>query len=880
VYLCEKGCCKHRRVFLRINMDMKKGIAALLLIWPLLCGSLYATHNRAGEITYRHLGGYTYEITVLTYTFTPSLANRDSLKVSWGDGSPLETVFIDKKIFLPNNVRYNTYVGNHTYPGAGTYIISMEDPNRNGGVVNIPNSVNVPFYIESKLIINPFIGPNSSPVLLAPPIDNACLGYPFMHNPTANDPDGDSLSYKLIVCKGENGKDIGNYTFPGASAYLGINPVTGDFLWDAPQLIGEFNFALLIEEWRYGVEIGYVIRDMQVYVASCNNKPPVISAPKDTCVVVGTTLTFVVSATDPNNEAITLSAEGGPFNLNPSPATFPDVTSIGSVSGTFNWTPACNAVRKQPYLVTFKAQDPGIPVNLFDLESMFITVIAPAPETLQVNPVGFSMVVDWSASPCSGASGYSVYRKIGPSNFVPGPCITGIPAWTGYKKIATVTGLNNTIFIDDNNGKGLVHGLNYCYRIVADFPDGAQSLASDEACSQLKRDVPVITHVSVTRTDDTVGMMLVDWVQPIEIDTVIAPGPYKYHIYRAVGTGTNFQLIDSLPALTDTSYTDQNLNTVDTGYTYRIALLNDEPGNRFIVGYSSSASSVFIATQPQDKQMVLAWSPLTPWENYLYTIYRRNPVTLLYDSLTSTTELSYTDHGLNNGTDYCYKVMSTGTYGAPNITDPLLNWSQTACNAPVDNIGPCPPDFMVETDCLENSVRWGRPPADCGADIAGYEVWYAPDPDADFVLIYTAVSPNDTLYLHAMQPASVVGCYKIRGIDTVGNKGEFSAMYCMDSEHCIIYRIPNVFTPNGDGFNDKLTPFPYASVEKIKLRIMNRWGAEVFQTENPDILWDGTHQQTGQPVSAGVYYYVCEVLFTSLKGTRSLSLNGIVHVLY
>lgn len=850
------------------------------MIWPLLCGNLHATHNRAGEITYRHLGGYTYEITVLTYTFTPSLANRDSLKVSWGDGSPLETIFIDKKVFLPNNVRYNTYVGNHTYPGAGTYIISMEDPNRNGGVMNIPNSVNVPFYIESKLIINPFIGPNSSPVLLAPPIDNGCLGYPFMHNPTANDPDGDSLSYRLIVCKGENGKDIGNYTFPGASAYLGINPVTGDFLWDSPQLIGEFNFALLIEEWRYGVKIGYIIRDMQVYVAACNNKPPVLSGLKDTCVIVGNTLTFMVSATDPNNEAITLSAEGGPFKLNPSPASFPEVTSVGSVSGTFSWTPACNAVRKQPYLVTFKAEDPGIPVNLFDLESMFITVIAPAPETLQVNPAGFSMVVDWSVSPCSGASGYSVYRKIGSSNFVPGPCITGIPAWTGYKKIATVTGLNNTLFIDDDNGKGLVHGLNYCYRVVADFPDGAQSLASIEACSQLKRDVPVITHVSVTRTDPTSGMMLVDWVQPLEIDTQAAPGPYKYLIYRATGTGNNFVLIDSLSNLTDTSYIDQSLNTLGTGYNYRIGLLNDEPGNRFMIGYSSSASSVFINTQPQDKQMVLTWSPSTPWENYLFTIYRRNPVTMLYDSITSTAELSYTDQGLDNGTSYCYKVMSTGTYGAPNITDPLQNWSQIVCDAPIDNIGPCPPALMVETDCLENTVQWGRPPVDCGADIAGYEVWFSPNENGDFVLIYTATSPDDTVFQHAMQPASIVGCYKIRGIDTVGNRGEFSAVYCMDSEHCIIYKIPNVFTPNGDGFNDKLIPFPYASVEKIKLKIMNRWGAEVFQTENPDILWDGTHQQTGVPVSAGVYYYVCEIMFTSLKGTRSLTLSGIVHVLY
>ena len=47
-----------------------------------------ATHNRAGEITYRQIGEYTIEATITTYTKASSSgADRDSLEIHWGDGA-------------------------------------------------------------------------------------------------------------------------------------------------------------------------------------------------------------------------------------------------------------------------------------------------------------------------------------------------------------------------------------------------------------------------------------------------------------------------------------------------------------------------------------------------------------------------------------------------------------------------------------------------------------------------------------------------------------------------------------------------------------------------------------------------------------------------
>jgi len=58
----------------------------LNLLLPFGCPLMvYATHQRAAEITYRHVSGLTYEITLISYTFTPSPANafRDYLTINW-----------------------------------------------------------------------------------------------------------------------------------------------------------------------------------------------------------------------------------------------------------------------------------------------------------------------------------------------------------------------------------------------------------------------------------------------------------------------------------------------------------------------------------------------------------------------------------------------------------------------------------------------------------------------------------------------------------------------------------------------------------------------------------------------------------------------------
>ena len=154
---------------------------------------------------------------------------------------------------------------------------------------------------------------------------------------------------------------------------------------------------------------------------------------------------------------------------------------------------------------------------------------------------------------------------------------------------------------------------------------------------------------------------------------------------------------------------------------------------------------------------------------------------------------------------------------------------------------------------------------------------------------------TDSSYLHD-NISSIVGCYVITGIDSVGNESVFSDSVCVDNPNgacagnlgcvstpndvadtaCNIYRLPNVFTPGNDGLNDFIIPFPYSFVETVDVQIFNRWGNLVFQTSNPDIMWDGTNQENSAACADGTYYYVCTINEICLDGSKPRVIKGFV----
>ncbi len=861
---------------------------SLFLLFFVAVFSVFGTHQRAAEITFRHIGinstDYTYEFTLVSYTYTPSPADRPSLDINWGDGTSTTVARIEKTP-VPGavNITKNVYVGVHTYQTPGLYEVTMEDPNRNGGVINIPYSVNVPMFISTTILVNPLLGPNSSPVLTFPPIDEGCVGVPFYHNPGAYDPDGDSLSYRLIPCRGEDGLNILGYTYPQASNSFSIDPISGTLTWDSPMMQGEYNVAILIEEYRSGVLMSAITRDMQINILACNNQPPAIDVIDELCVNAGDFITFNVTGNDPDNDYLTLTANGGPFDTPSSPAQFNPQNGYPPVTGTFNWQTNCSHVRKNPWIVYFRLQDNNNEVNLIDIKTTMIKVVAPAPENLTATPLPNSIGLNWNKSPCDNAVGYKIYRRMGSYGFVPAHCETGVPAYTGYSYIGQTYNINDTTFIDNNNGIGLSHGPEYCYMVIAIFPDGAESYASNEACAILLKNVPVITNISIRETHPTDGSVYVAWSKPSALDTIVYPGPYEYRIQRARGfNSTNFYEIDILNNINDTTFIDTLINTRDDPWTYRIDMFDISYNPPEFIGSTVSSTSIFLSILPFDQALILNWQEFVPWTEYLFTIYRYNEATMTFDSVGISTTNSFTDSGLENGFEYCYKVKSTASYFTPGFIDPIINFSQINCEIPIDMVPPCTPDLTVTPECdiPSNLLRWNNPITDCdySGDTEKYLIYFSALEGGEMNLINTIEDPWVLFWRHEIGQ-TIAGCYSIAAVDSVGNVSAFSDTVCIDIDECSLYRLPNIFTPNGDGYNDYWIPFPYDFVERIDLQVFNRWGKVVFATEDPAVGWDGKHYQNYQDVSEGTYFYICEVWEIRLSGLTQRTLTGSVTVL-
>lgn len=889
-------------------------LSALLLAAPLL----HATHNIAGEITVRCTGGLTYEVSVTTYTNSLSPADRCELTVDWGDG--IQTIVQrsngpsisgcafggeDLTSLGYPNTKKNIYIGQHTYfgpSGPGGYNIAIRDPNRIAGINNIPNSVNVPFYLQTNIYVDPTIGCNSTPVLSTIPLDKACLGHCYYHNPGASDPDGDSLSYSIGPCLDTTGLPIAGYSMIPAT----IDALTGDLSWCSPTQAGKYNLVIYIDEWKKfpngtSVKIGTVLRDMSIdVIANCSNDNPDIPDLPDLCVDAGQTVNFSFNVTDPNtSDLVKLEGYGGPFNETP-PATLTPVNtylpiSPSPINATFNWPTTCDNVRLQPWTVTFKATDNDTQVPLVDIETVRITVVSPGPAFLNANPQGTTMHLDWGTNPCDPSGnyckGYRIYRRQGPSGWSPSQCETGVPSYTGFVQIGTLLGVGNTSFVDDNNGGGLIPGVDYCYRVCAFFADGAESYASPEACNELRRDVPVITNVDVMTTGSN-DDMFVRWVNAIpngiDFDTIQYPGPWVLVLERSPGfvfssststvvTTFTSAIFTQLP----TTFIDNGLNTAGSPYSYRIAFYyTDGITGQTLVGNCQPASSVLLAATPSDNTVTLSWQYNVPWNNFEFAVYRFNPNTTLWDSIALAPGNSYIDDSLENGVEYCYYVTAHGSYFNANLPPVMYNRSQRICATPIDLTPPCAPELIVNSDCYNgtNQLIWTNPMnmASCTTDdVVSYVVWYSPTEGGTLAPIATITVANDTVLVQG-NLSSVAGCYAVTALDTFSNQSEFSNIVCVDN--CPTYVLPNVFTPNGDGTNDFFIPFPYRNVQDIDLKIYDRWGTLVYETTDPDIHWDGRDMTSGKLCTDGVYYYTCIVNEIRLEGIVPRELKGFVHL--
>jgi hypothetical protein len=872
------------------------------------------THLRGAEITSRTVGcSYTYEITLTIYVNfnnTSLIAGGVDSKLSFGDGisAPVPELTNMEIVDAQKKIGRVTFKVLHTYPGAGYYIISFQEPNRNAGILNFDNSVATIFYTESAVLVELDIC-NTSPQALVVPVDDACKGATFHHNPGAVDLDGDSLSYELVApLKGVN-TPVTNYQSPIApkfytTAYnqsneekdgppqLFIN-AEGTTTWDAPGAIGEYGIAIKIKEWRFNPkdstwrELGYVIRDMQIFVQDCPNRKPDLQVVSEICVIAGETIDLTVVGSDPDFDPVSFEAFSILLNLPSTPAeVFPVNKTLQNTSPPniatmhFRWVTNCHNVGS--YSVVFKITDhPTSAPRLINFRTVNIKVIAPAPqfEMVTINPLTKTVKLEWEKYGCDNVEEFQVWRRISDINYVQPICGNGMQKSLRYQLLTTLSATESSYTDGD-----LAIGAQYCYRIVALVgANKTPSRLSLDTCFIPKPvEAPVITNVSVDKTHEANGIVFLRWTSPFEIDADQYPPPYKYNVLEGKQVGSSIEFTSLTASLvTDTVFSTSASNTHQKLF-YKVVLyvptLSAEP-----LDTSSIASTVFLQTKPAPNAVELTWDAKTPWYNYTsaeHLVYRATSIdgnfSLIESVDVNENDFYYLDNdpSLVKDAIYFYKVMTHGSYGNPDLPQPIENFSQISGAEMQDLEPPCKPALLVANDCLtspcnaesfHNTLSWSPPIVGCPQDIVQYELVVQNNGNEHFVSFGTVASPfvHDNL-------KSLAKCYRLIAIDDAGNKSDSSDVVC--SDNCPAFRLTNILTRGEiDERNDYFTLYEDVEanecsrfVKNVKIKIFDRWGRLIHSTMIADdasfIFWDG-ETDSGQDASAGIYYYTAQVTF-------------------
>ena len=152
-----------------------------------------------------------------------------------------------------------------------------------------------------------------------------------------------------------------------------------------------------------------------------------------------------------------------------------------------------------------------------------------------------------------------------------------------------------------------------------------------------------------------------------------------------------------------------------------------------------------------------------------------------------------------------------------------------------------------------------------GNSFADITVYYDSIIDGDF----TAMAQWDNTGLwESLGAVSKISNYGYSGLKKTGIYDFSTTPFALSSELVASVFVPNVFSPNGDGFNDILR-VRGKGIEDLQFIIFNRWGEKVFETTDINAGWDGTLK--GEQMNLSVFVYV---LTGKFKNGESIDEKG------
>jgi gliding motility-associated-like protein len=128
-----------------------------------------------------------------------------------------------------------------------------------------------------------------------------------------------------------------------------------------------------------------------------------------------------------------------------------------------------------------------------------------------------------------------------------------------------------------------------------------------------------------------------------------------------------------------------------------------------------------------------------------------------------------------------------------------------------------------------------------------YELWRKKEDESSYAY-FTEMHPDANNLMASIATDAFHHNYVIRAIESSGLGESWSNNIEFDFEHAVY--VPNIFTPNADSYNQYFEIRNIGLYHDSRLRVVDRWGMTVFETDGYANDWDG-----GQ-VPSGVYYYI------------------------
>lgn len=858
---------------------LRKSLFVLSLLLLLCAQHVCAMHVKGGYIQYKYNGasttsGYSnYTITVTVYFSCTTNGPKGSVYLGIFDASTNSSVY-------SKSIGYNsdTYLTKTTYSpcmsnppsicyevrtftatvdlpdNTAGYTLAVQDALRVSGIINISNSGSDGITITATIpgtINGTDYHKNSSPNFLFLDTAIVCYNGTFSYPFKATDSDGDSLSYSFgsgLNVTNPSGQVSSNPpasppypTLTYTSGYSGtsplgssvtIDPVTGILSGTAPGTTGEYVVAVYVKEWRNGVLMDSIKKELQIYVYNCTLSAASLKSTYINC--NNYTFTFQNESTASNitsyywdfgvpNITTDVSTSATPTYTYPAAGTYTVKLIVSNATGctdsafatvkvypgftpAFTFTGSCY---QSPFQFTDATYAQYGTLNSWSWDfgessssSNTASVNNPSHTYAAAGTYTVTLTVGSSVG-CSGSISKTVTANDKPNLTLPFtdtlictidtlPLVTQVAgtgitySWSPNYNISNVTAANPLVWPKDTTTYTVTVSQNAC---VATGSITVNTL--DYITVTLPADTTVCKTDSFTLNPVSYALKY-DWSPATGLSSTTIKNPRAY-----ADADITYSVTANLGKCQD--QTSMHVKVVPYPQVYA--------GADTTICYNTDAQLNATMTAAY-----FTWSPT--------------------GTLTSSNTLSPVAHPLQTT---AYTITVTDTLGCPKPVSDTL----TVNVVPKISVFAGNDTVVVVNQPLQLT-------ATATAGVALNYVWTPATwltSDTIYNPVATFNASVDTI-TYVVTASTAQGC---SGYDNI-----FIKVYKTNAD---IF-MPNAFTPNGDGKNDVFKPI-LIGIKKLNIfSIYNRWGQLVFTTSQNGKGWDGNIH--GNQQSTGTFVYMVQ----------------------